>query len=31
MTVKFAKLALACIIFFGLIWALVVVLKRLFA
>ncbi len=31
MTVKLAKLILACIVFFGLIWAVVVVLKRLFA
>jgi hypothetical protein len=31
MTVKLAKLVLACIVFFGLIWAVVVVLKRLFA
>jgi hypothetical protein len=31
MTVKLAKLVLACIVFFGLIWAAVVVLKRLFA
>jgi hypothetical protein len=31
MTVKLAKLVLACIVFFGLIWAVVVVLKRLLA
>lgn len=31
MTVKLAKLVLACIVFFGLIWVVVVVLKRLFA
>jgi hypothetical protein len=31
MTVKLAKLVLACMVFFGLIWILVVVVKRLFA
>jgi len=31
MTVKLAKVVLACIVCLGLIWALVVVVKRLFA